>query len=119
MADRPESKDTLRRVERIPLDIVVTATGARTPDVIVAVLASDLDALETRLWELNNLAASVASHFEDKGRGLDVAKDEADLHDEAHHLWDRTWLATTEIEAHDEANATASQSGSTTGVSDA
>ena len=53
----------LRRAARIPLDIVVTATGDRTPGVIIAVLAADLDAVETRLWEMNELAASLAGHF--------------------------------------------------------
>lgn len=33
-------------ITRIPLDVVVTATGHRTPNVIVAVMASELDALE-------------------------------------------------------------------------
>lgn len=33
-------------ITRIPLDVVVTATGQRTPDVIVAVMISELDALE-------------------------------------------------------------------------
>lgn len=34
------------KLTRIPLDVVVTATGERTPDVLVAVMASELDALE-------------------------------------------------------------------------
>lgn len=44
-------------VQRIPLDIVVTTTGERTPGVIVAVMASDLDALEAEVTALRQQIA--------------------------------------------------------------
>lgn len=93
--DRP----LLRRAERIPLDIVVTATGARTSGIIVAVLASDLDAYEARISDLNNLAASVAGYVEDQARGFVDRPDElAGIGAEAAELWDRTWLASQEFD---------------------
>ena len=44
----------MRPLVRIPLTIEVTETGAKTDGVIVAVLASDLDALEAENHQLSN-----------------------------------------------------------------
>ena len=41
-------------IPRIPLDIVVTETGAATGGVIVAVMAADLDALEAERKRLSD-----------------------------------------------------------------
>lgn len=41
-------------MNRIPLNIVVTETGATTPDVLTAVMVSDLDALEAENARLSN-----------------------------------------------------------------
>ncbi len=46
---------------RIPLDIVVTATGAKTGGVVVAVMASDLDALEAENERLRNIIEQARS----------------------------------------------------------
>lgn len=39
----------MEKLTRIPLDVVVTATGERTSGKLVAVMADDLDRLEARL----------------------------------------------------------------------
>lgn len=99
----------LRRVQRIPLDIVVTATGERTSGVMVCVLAADLDAYEERIRDLNNLAASVACNYEDGLRGTVMADAAAQDGQEAQRLWDRTWLATQEMDNADEADEQATE----------
>ena len=39
-------------VTRIPLDVVVSATGHRTPGVVVGVLVAELDALKQEVEQL-------------------------------------------------------------------
>ncbi len=100
-----EQRVMLRRAHRIPLDIVAAATGQRTEGLIVAVLASELDAYEERIWHLNNLAAGVAGNWEDEQRlGRSLDEERSSIAADAAGLWDNTWLAVQEIDQADEAN---------------
>lgn len=51
----PDNQNYLGPITRIPLTVVVTETGAKTDGKLVAVMVSDLDALEAENKRLSEL----------------------------------------------------------------
>ena len=60
MPDQPERPNDDAHLTRIPLTIVATATLHETPDVLVGVMAVDLDRVEERLHAAEQALAGKA-----------------------------------------------------------